>query len=353
MSYEDGWAALNLEMPKRVPRVEFSAHDYHWQLVRTVVGIDVTVDSPDDVKSRASSAFVKAWNYDLNFAALIGNKEFGELQTHMGHAEFAEHGADYDNELSCPFQTPEQVLRFDPWEAYGPKDKQELVRRFDEHYQAQCAKYPTCVNMTGIYPSLITGLTYIFGWDMLLLAAGTDMERFGQLTNRYASWMQQYYDALAESSAPVVYTHDDMVWTNGAIFRPAWYRKYVFPNIKKYYAPLRDAGKKIIFVCDGNYTAFMDDIAACGNTCFWFEIFTDLEAIAERYGKTHAMIGNADTRILLSNDKAAIRAEVERCMKIGKQYPGYFMAVSNHIPPNTPVDAALYYNQVYEELCRR
>ena len=25
MSYEDGWAAINLQMPKRVPRTEYSA----------------------------------------------------------------------------------------------------------------------------------------------------------------------------------------------------------------------------------------------------------------------------------------------------------------------------------------
>jgi hypothetical protein len=29
------------------------------------------------------------------------------------------------------------------------------------------------------------------------------------------------------------------------------------------------------------------------------------------------------------------------------------MAVGNHIPPNTPVESALYYNQVYEELRER
>ena len=64
-------------------------------------------------------------------------------------------------------------------------------------------------------------------------------------------------------------------------------------------------------------------------------------------------IGNADTRILLSGTKAEIRAEVERCMAIGKNCPGFFMAVGNHIPANTPVENALYYNQVYEELSRR
>ena len=46
-------------------------------------------------------------------------------------------------------------------------------------------------------------------------------------------------------------------------------------------------------------------------------------------------------------------AEVERCMDIGKECPGFFMAVGNHIPSNTPVKNALYYNEVYEELSVR
>jgi hypothetical protein len=40
-------------------------------------------------------------------------------------------------------------------------------------------------------------------------------------------------------------------------------------------------------------------------------------------------------------------------MALGKPCPGFFLSVGNHIPPNTPVENALYYNQVYEELARR
>jgi len=38
---------------------------------------------------------------------------------------------------------------------------------------------------------------------------------------------------------------------------------------------------------------------------------------------------------------------------LGKDCPGYFMSVTNMIPANTPVENALYYNEVYEELCWR
>jgi hypothetical protein len=49
----------------------------------------------------------------------------------------------------------------------------------------------------------------------------------------------------------------------------------------------------------------------------------------------------------------AIRGEVERCIALGKDCPGYFIGVTNMIPINTPVENALYYNEVYETLSRR
>ena len=109
----------------------------------------------------------------------------------------------------------------------------------------------------------------------------------------------------------------------------------------------------MIFTSDGNYTEFIDDIAACGFHGFVLEPTTDMAYIAAKYGKTHAFIGNADTRVLLLGDREDIRREVKRCMDIGKNCPGFFLAVGNHIPANTPVDNALWYNEFYEQMSKR
>lgn len=352
MARADGWAAMNLEMPARVPRTEYSLEG-HWELIKAVTGLEVTPESPDALKHQAAMALMRAWHYDFRWSTLIGNEEFGEVQTDMGHAEYAAGGVDRRDTIHCPFNSPEEVLAFDPWEVYGPRDRTVLTRRFEEHYHRQQAETPDMVTMTGVYVTLISGLIAIFGWEMLLLAAGTDPVRFGEVTRRYASWIQQYYDALAEADVPVVMVHDDMVWSSGPFIAPRWYREYVFPAYKQLFAPLIDAGKKIMFTSDGDYTRFIDDIADCGVHGFVLEPFTDMAYIAERYGKTHVFIGNADTRILLSGPKPAIRAEVERCMALGKPCPGFFMAVGNHIPFNTPLEHVLYYNEVYQELSRR
>ncbi len=352
MSYEDGWAALNLEMPARIPRTEYSA-EQHWDLIRAVTGVDVGVDSPESLQQSAGEAFQRAWNYDLFWQTLINHIEFGALRTDMGHAEYMAGGVDRREIAASPFANPESVLAFDPWQAFGAIDRAATVRRFEDDYGASAARRPFGVSMTGVYVTLISGFIDLFGWELLLLAAGEDPVRFGDLANRYAGWMQQYFDALAEADVPVVMVHDDMVWSAGPIFRPAWYREYVFPNYKRYVQPLLESGKKVLFCSDGDFTAFLDDIAQAGFSGFVFEPLTDLRLVVERYGRTHAIIGNVDTRVLLFGDQSDIRAEVERCIDLGKECPGYFMAVGNHIPPNTPVENAVYYNQVYEELSRR
>jgi hypothetical protein len=352
LSFQDGWAAIHLQMPGRVPRTEYSAES-HWDLIKAVTGIDVGVESPGEVKTAAAAAFRLAWNYDFAWSTLIAGGVFGERRTSMGHAVYAAGGVDYDDKIGSAFATPEEVLAFDPVEALGTRDHGELIRGFEEHYKANCAAFPECVNMTGVYITLVSGLIDLFGWDLLLTAAGLDPEGFGVLTNRYSAWIQQYFDALAEADVPVVMIHDDMVWTSGAIFHPQWYREYVFPNYKRQFAPVIESGKRVLYTSDGSYTEFIDDIAGCGVHGFVMEPTTDMAYVAEKYGKTHVFVGNADTRILLYGSKARIRAEVERCMAIGKHCPGFFMAVGNHIPPNTPVENALYYNEVYEELSRR
>lgn len=350
MSYQDGWAALNLEMPARVPRTEASVD---FPVIRAVTGLDVDIRSPGELQLQAIQAFVRAWNYDILFAAAVGYDVLEKKRSSMGHAVYAQYGVDYDTRIYCPFQTVEEVLAFDPWEAYGSVVPAAEVKRFNDNYRANVAGFPDVVNMTGIYTTLMSGMIAIFGWDMLLLAAGTDPQGFGRVVNRYASWMQQYYDALAESETPVVYSHDDLVWTAGPFIHPDWYRAFIFPNLRKLWAPLVEAGKKIIFFCDGNYTPFLNDVAACGNAGFWFECFTDLEAVVEKFGRTHAIIGNGDCRVLTFGSRAQIRAEVERCLRAGKKCPGYFMCISGHIPANVPPENAIYYNEVYEELSRR
>ena len=352
MSYNYGMAAINLEMTDKVPRTEYSA-EAHWELVEKVTGIHVNADSDKTIKDKAMVAFRKKWDYSFIWRTGIGAAELDKCRTKLGHATYASGGVDFDAEQICPFNDPEEAFDFRPAEVYGTKSETELVNFFNDFYYSGCKANDDAVNPVGTYISLVSGLLEIFGWDILLMALGMDANAFGETANRYAQWMQQYYNALAKCDAPVILIHDDIVWTQGPFVHPDWYRKFIFPNYKKYFAPILEAGKKIIFTSDGNYTQFIDDLVDCGVNGFVMEPLTDMKYVAEKYGKTHCIFGNADTNVLLRGNKEDIYNEVKRCMDIGKNCPGFFMAVGNHIPPNTPVENALWYNECYEKLSKR
>jgi hypothetical protein len=352
MAYTDAMDALLLKMPRKIPRTEYSA-SFHWPLVRRVTGIDVHSDSDDMTKARASQAFERAWDFGLTWSILVASNALTGPRTSMGHAVYQEGGVDFDTRIYCPFHDVSEVLSFDPYAAYGARDQAALVRAFDEHYEQNCLYHPDQVNMTGIYITMISGLLEIFGWEMLLEALGEDADGFGAVANRYAAWIGQYFEALALCKSPVVMVHDDIVWTSGAFTHPAWYRKYVFSNMEKLFDPLRRAGKVILFTSDGTYTEFIDDIAALGVNGFVMEPTTDMDYIAKKYGKTHSFIGNADCRPLTFGNRDDVRREVERCIRIGKDCPGFIMAVGNHIPPSVPVENALYYDECFQEMAWR
>jgi len=353
MSYENGMAALNLEFTDKVPRTEYSAQT-HWPLVQAVTGINTSVEAN---QNRATKEFVKRWDYAFLWMTPSGTGDIrnsGGRHTKMGHAEYAAGGTDFDTQVECPFKTVEEIYTFDSYEEYGEKNQEELVEKLNQCYHQQ-EEYWAGITLTmgGVYTTIFSGLIEMFGWEMLLLAMGKDPKRFDRVIESYYRWIKQYFDAWAKTDAKVFMCHDDICWTSGPVAHPEWYRKYIFPRYKKLWTPILSAGKKLIFTSDGRYDMFFDDIVACGAHMLVMEPGNDMKGFAAKYGKTHGFVGNADTRVLLSGTKEDIYREVKRCIDIGKKYPGFIMAVGNHIPSNTPVDSALYYNEVYLKLGKR
>jgi len=188
---------------------------------------------------------------------------------------------------------------------------------------------------------------------MLLRAMAYDGARFAKVVDGYVEWVRQFFVASAKTDARVFMCHDDICWTSGPVTHPDWYREHIFARYKKLWQPVLESGKKIIFTSDGKYDMFFDDIVQCGASMLVMEPGNDMDGFAKKHGKTCGFVGNADTRILLEGTKDDIYREVKRCMDIGKKYPGFIMAVGNHIPPNTPVENALHYNDAYLEFSKR
>jgi uroporphyrinogen-III decarboxylase len=89
---------------------------------------------------------------------------------------------------------------------------------------------------------------------------------------------------------------------------------------------------------------FVPDIAAAGADGFIFEPMLPLDAVVQRFGNTHVIIGSkVDCLTLTFGKKDAIRREIDLTLQLARNCPGFVFAVGNHIPSNVPLENALFY----------
>jgi hypothetical protein len=338
MSYQIGMDTIKLRPTPRLAHTEYCSDD---ALKRKVTGIP----QPSVEQERA---FMDQWQFDFIWSTDAGPRPWGQRgrTTDMGHSDFVEGGTDRRQPKLSPFATVEEVLSFDAVAEYGLIDMDELVSFYEGRYQMARQLFPEQVYTGGYYQTLVSGAIEAFGWDMLLLAAGSDLKRFAKVLDTIHQQTMHHAHAWAHTSCEVYMCHDDMVWTQGPFIRPAFYRAEIFPRYKELWQLLHDHGKTVAFTSDGCYDLFIDDVVAAGADCLCFEPMTQLEPVVDKYGQSHCIIGSkVDARTLTLGTKDQIKAEVDATLELAMACPGFMFAVGNHIPSNVPVDNAEFYFQ--------
>ena len=79
----------------------------------------------------------------------------------------------------------------------------------------------------------------------------------------------------------------------------------------------------------------------------------DLAGILALHGERRSVVGSVDTGILTRCAPQEVRAEVRRCMDLGRRFPGFFMRAAGDVPHNVPLaDARAYFSAKAEFGCR-
>jgi hypothetical protein len=339
MSYEIGIKALNLQWTERVARTEYNdnaeivryfAEKYPDKSFEEVLHLDylwVTHDGPNDWSS-------------------------GRVAD-MGHAVYVEDGSDFRPLRESPYKTADDVLNFHCVKEYGLPDFTTLVDFYENYYRELRSAHDLVIS-GGYYKTIVSAAIQAFGWEMLLLGAAEDSDRFGEdVLGSIFEYSLHHFKAWAQTSIEVFMCHDDMVWTQGPFMHPDFYRKYIFPRYKELWKPLKDAGKRVLFTSDGTFDMFLDDLVDAGADGFCFEPTNDLAMMVEKYGQTHVLMGGADCRTLTFGTKEDIERELRGVFYLARGCPGFVFATGNHFPPNIPLEHALLYFDLIEELGRR
>ncbi len=288
-----------------------------------------------------------------------------EEQEDTGKGRWGAHFRDHwqQGEAGKRFSSHEEMLKFSPLEqgdftgwhimADGDYSSEEIIyerlrKAYPPEWEDQGPK--GTFNWTGFYNTMFMWPLVLFGYEnFMYLCLEPEFER---IMDEFAELSRRVFKAIARLPVNFVWCHDDIVLANGPVVSPQWMHKYIFPRYEEFWGLLRAAGKEVVFVADGCMDAFADDVMACGARGMHTEPFTDFRAIARKH-KDCVLAGEGDCRILMSNDKPAIRKMVEKMVETSKMSRGYLMGIGNHIPFNVPPEMVKYYFDLSAELGHR
>jgi len=259
------------------------------------------------------------------------------------------------------FKTVEQALAYEPLEHLDLREAQ-VVCNFDfnksvedwaQEIQGGELPEPTgpradSLKGAGFYNTLFMWPLLTFGWEIFLELAGgykTDLKR---LLADFACLSRKYFEAVALTDVVYCVCHDDICMARGPVCSPAWLREFIYPYYEEFWSTMRASGIKVIFMTDGNPDLVADDVFACGAEGLVSEPFADWQEIARKHPNA-VLAGEGDNRILQTHDREAIRKMTQDMCAMGRQYPGYFMCVGNHIPWNVPAESVKWYMEFSEE----
>ena len=356
MSRQRALAAFHLEPTDRIPDFETVQHP---EFERTLTRID-----PYQHPQQARLAMLAKLDIDLFFGGVPNTDDpidnpFADGRssrvTEDGHRQ-VRWGATATShwDWGQEFTDPEQVLAYDPARDMPDQTVEQMAEQFQQNLDRQRKLVGDLFLVTvGTYKTLFMWPLMTFGWEQFLVAAKLDPVRFREILDGFAAVSEKTFQALALTDAEVVTSHDDICMTRGAVCSPEWLEDMIYPHYRRFWNIVRSTGKKVLFISDGRVNPVADAVFDCGADGIFAEPHTELTAIIEKYGRTKVIIGNVDTRVISYQDRAAIEAEVQRCVAMGRDAPGYFMGVTNEITYNAPVENVKAYFELRDQYCAR
>jgi hypothetical protein len=285
-----------------------------------------------------------------------------EEQKDLGHGRWGEtYRTNWQQDIaSRRFADDEDILNFSPlaqgdfrgWDIVEDgdyRDEETIYRRYRDGLPKEWGDAPPRGSSAsvGFYNTMFMWPLLTFGYERFL---GLCLEpRFERIMEEFAEINRRVFRAFARLPVNFIVCHDDIVLTSGPVCSPAWMRRFIFARYEEFWSIVKAAGKEVIFMSDGCVDAFVDDVMACGARGIISEPYTDYKSIARRY-KDCFIAGEGDNRVLMRNDRAEIRAMVDRMLETSRMSGGYMMCIGNHIPFNVPGEAIKHYFDLSAEL---
>lgn len=193
------------------------------------------------------------------------------------------------------------------------------------------------------YTSVPFPVSFVKGFDETMLEVARGGEFLHRLAERIVAQQREYFRAMARVGVGSVWMQD---WYDGAeLLSRAHYRALVLPHGQDLVAEAHRAGLVVIHCFMGNAEDRADLVAAMGADVLLFEegrkgYRNDLATLAGQLGRSDVVLaGNlASEEVLAHAPERVLREEVERLVRVGKQWGRFVFSTGSPPTPETPVE---------------
>ncbi len=349
---QDVLDALSGKFPAKIPSKETLNHP---GIINYLSGLDVYEDTP--------AAFDIAWRkmgIDIHVPLMQENAPrplvpggtwISDGRIYSDYGVYPTSIPDHSNE-SPDSRAEQRVFRYDP--AQDDFDLSTAIQDLRLKNNAFRAHFGDLAVMYELYyTTLFMWPVMTFEWIPFMLAAASDPQRFDeQLWQPWARISRKHFEVLAAMEEEVVFCHDDLAMGQGPVFSPPFLERYIFSRYEWIMEPVTRAGKKLIFVADGNLDALLERLLEFPIAGIMVENpATSYEKVLQTWGKAgRGFIGGISTSILTNGTPEEVRSHTQQVIQRGREYPGFIISSCGGLPGTIPMENMQAYLRTRSEL---
>jgi uroporphyrinogen decarboxylase len=202
-------------------------------------------------------------------------------------------------------------------------------------------KLPPAMKVIGQYGDIFTFAWEFMGFETFSYCLVENPQLVESVLQRIGAIVYELFVRMAEFDVVgALFYSDDIAYQSGLMASPLFFRKQLFPWMKKIGALCKKRRMPFIYHSDGKLWEVMDDLLDTGITALqpiepkaW-----DICTVKERYGRRLALVGNVDVDLLARGTPAAVRQETERLIKTVGPGGGYCVGSGNTVPNYVQVE---------------
>jgi uroporphyrinogen decarboxylase len=196
------------------------------------------------------------------------------------------------------------------------------------------------------------------GHENLLAGMADDPEWVTEMVMAYTRFTITHLEALfgAAGTPDAFFVGEDMGFKEKPFMSPAMYREIMFPGHKLLFDFAHSLGCKVIVHSCGYVEPLVPSLIEAGMDCLQaleVKAGMDMRRLQQQHGDAIAFMGNIDARVLATNDRAQIDAELASKLPTVLGHGGRYILMSDHsIPPQVDFSTMQYFFATGREMSR-